>query len=111
MEFELFNPQKHKFTYHPEATPKFYLSNDALEDSLKATRAECETEKDFDTLEYINTMERTHFEYCQTRISSIERRNIIENKKEWFKKKHNDKPQHANSIYDRFYSIVNEGRW
>ena len=38
-------------------------------------------------------------------------RKIIESKKEWFTKKHRDKPQHANVIYDKFYSVVNGGNW
>lgn len=107
----MFDSQKHTFTYHPETTPKYYLSKELLENYLKQLNNECDIHRDIDTLEFIKTMEEAHSNFCLGIIDSKERRAIIERKQEWYIQKHLDKPQHANAIYDKFYKIVNMGRW
>lgn len=110
--FEVFNPNIHNFTYHPETTPKYYLSQKMLQDYCSIIRKEeCDSCKDFDTVIYIETMETAHREFCEQKINSSKRRNIIEEKKKWFINKYGDRPYHANVIYDKFYNKVNNGRW
>jgi len=111
MEFKEYDIKSHKFTYHPETTPSYFLPRDVLEDCIIKTKAECESERDYDTLHYIKVMENAHSDFCNLKITVAERRKIIEEHKKCFINKYGDKPQHANRIYDKFYSLVNGGRW
>jgi hypothetical protein len=106
MNMKEYSKGKYGEPYHPDDTPRFYLTEHTVEAALKPLASQCASDKDRDTIEFIRFHESIHRELAEGRIVPAEHKQRIDMRAEYFRQKHGDWVHHANPLYWQFYESL-----